>query len=109
MTALVLPESALFTFEASDTRFTRIEVDPVFPAMSVARAVTVLTPPVRLLMVFDHVPHEMVAAPPFTMTLATPQESDTAPENTGKPLTVAPLACDVIVTIGAIVSPAFVL
>lgn len=109
MPTLVLPESALFTLEASDTRLTRIEVDPVFPARSVARAVIVLSPPVRLVTVFNQVAHEIVAAAPFTRTLATPQESVTAPENTIEPLTVAPLACDVIVMIGAIVSPTLVL
>lgn len=105
---LVEPERELLILDASDTRFMRIEVDPVFPARSVARAVIVLSPPVRLLRVFDQVFHERVAALPLRSTLATPQESVTVPENVGEPLTRAQLECDVIATIGAIISPIFV-
>lgn len=92
MVALVVPESVAFAFEANDTRVTTMEVDPVFPERSVARAVMVFAPFTRLLITFDQVPELTVAVIPFTETLATPPESDTVPEKVGEPVTVAPLA-----------------
>ncbi len=104
METAVVHESVAVTFEVNDTRSTSIEVEPVFPDRSVATTLIVLTPPTRLVKAFDQVPVQRVAVAPFTKTLAMPPVSVAVPENTGEPLTRAPLECDVIVTIGAIVS-----
>ncbi len=104
MTVLVVPESVAVISEVNDTRFTSIEVEPVFPNRSVATTLMIFTPPVRLLITFDQVPVQRVAAAPFTKTLAMPPVSVVVPENTGEPLTRAPLECDVIATTGAMVS-----
>ncbi len=104
MTALVVPDNSTFTFEGSDTRFTSMEAAPVFPAVSVAITVIVLDHPVRPETTFDHVHVPSVAAEPFTVTLATHPVSVTVPEIVGEPVTVAPLACEVIATNGATVS-----
>lgn len=47
ITALVLPESSTLVLSGNDIRFNERDVDQVFPEISVAIAVTVLSPPVR--------------------------------------------------------------
>jgi hypothetical protein len=102
--ALVVPDNSTFTFVGSDTRFRMIEVDPVLPATSVATTVMVLAHPTRPETTFDHVHVPSVAAEPFTVTLAIHPVSDAVPERVGEPVIVAPLACEVMATNGAIVS-----
>lgn len=102
--ALVAPESVAFMSEVRETRLRVMEVDPVFPEVSVAIAVTVFAPEARSKRTFDQVPDPRVAAPPLTVTLATPPESDTVPEMVGFPLIVALLRGDTIEIIGSVVS-----
>jgi hypothetical protein len=66
---------------------------------------TVLSPPVRSYTGLDQVPDPRVAASPFTRTLATPPVSVTVPVRVGAPVMISLLTCDVIVTIGATISP----
>ena len=108
MTALVVPESATFVLRGIDTRLSMTEVDPVLPARSVATTSTVLSPPVRSYTVLDQVPDPRVAVSQFTITLATHPVSVTLPERVGNPVTISLFTCDVIVTIGATVSPLLV-
>ncbi len=57
-------------------------------------------------MVLDHVPDPSDAKNPFTDTLVTDDpELDTLPESVGNPLTVAPLAWEMMVTDGGVVTP----
>jgi hypothetical protein len=84
------------------------EVDPVFPDRSVATTVTVLSPPLRSNTGLDQVPDPRVAVSQFTATLAIHPLSDTVPESVGNPITLSLFTCDVIVTMGATVSPLLV-
>jgi hypothetical protein len=90
--ALAIPMSSTFTLEASEIRFTTMEVDPVFQEKSVAIAVMVLAPFVKLVITLVHVPKSRVAPDPFTKTLATPPESETVPVKVTEPVIIAPLA-----------------
>jgi hypothetical protein len=90
--ALAIPMSSTFTLEASEIRFTTMEVDPVFQEKSVAIAVIVLAPFVKLGITLVHVPKSRVAPDPFTKTLATPPESETVPVKVTEPVIIAPLA-----------------
>lgn len=102
--ALVVPDNATFIFDARATRLSTIEFDPVFPVKSVAMAVIVFVHPTRFEMTFDQVHQLSVALEPFTIILVTQILSDIVPEIVGEPVTVAPLACDVIAMTGAMVS-----
>jgi hypothetical protein len=79
-------------------------VVPVFPEISVAMTVMRLGHDTRLERVFDQLPVPSVARTQFTVTLAIPPVSDTRPERRGVPVTVSLSICDVILTIGAVVS-----
>ena len=103
--ALVVPESATFVLRGIDTRLSMTDLDPVFPARSVATTSTLLSPPLRSNTVLDHVPDPRVAVSQFTITLATHPVSDTVPESVGNPVTISLFTCDVIVTRGASTSP----
>jgi hypothetical protein len=81
-----------------------MEAEPVFPAKSVATTLIVFEPSTRLKSVFDQVPDQKVAGKPSTRTLDTQPVSVTAPVSVGKPLTIWLPVCDVIVTIGGVVS-----
>ncbi len=76
----------------TDTRFKIIDVDPVFPVVSVATTVIVLLPPERLYSVFVHVQLPRFAITPFTVTLVIHPVSDTVPESVGNPVTILLLA-----------------
>lgn len=102
--AVVIPERVLLTFEVSPTRSSMTAVVPVFPAVSVAMILTVLTPPGSPVSTRDQLPDPRVAIRPFTVTLAMPPESLTVPVNVGEPAIIALLMCDHIFTMGAVVS-----
>lgn len=68
-------------------------------------AVTVFRPPVRSYMTFDQVPDPIVAAKPFTKTLATHPVSDTVPDTVGNPLTVELFNGELMAITGGVVSP----
>lgn len=90
--ALVLPDNSAFILEGREIRFNRIEVDPVFPARSVAITVIVLLQPLSDVSVLDQVPDPSVAREPLTSTLAMSPESDVVPEIVDNHVTVLPLA-----------------
>jgi hypothetical protein len=104
MTALVVPERALLIFDVREMRFSMMLVDPVFQAKSVASTVRVFAHHARFVMTFDQLHVPRVAAPPFTVTLATHPVSDIVPKSVGVPLTTALFTWDVIDTTGAVVS-----
>lgn len=66
--------------------------------------VIVFVHPIRFEITFDQVHQLRVALESFTIILVTQTLSDIVPEIVGEPVMVDPLACDVIATIGAVVS-----
>jgi hypothetical protein len=88
-TALVVPERVLLILDVSDARLSMMLVDPVFHAISVASTVRVLAHHTRFVMTLDQLHVPRVAAPPFTVTLATHPVSDIVPASVGVPLTIA--------------------
>ena len=86
---LVVHESTTLVLSGIDTRSRITEVDPVFPARSVAMISIVLSPPVRSYTGLDQLPDPRVAASPFTRTLATHPVSVTVPVRVGTPVTMS--------------------
>jgi hypothetical protein len=104
ITALVVPERLTPISEGSDTRFRIRDVEPVFPARSVAIMVRVFAHCERLVSDVDQVHDPSVASVPLTFTLAIPPVSVTSPERRGTHVTVALFTCEVILTVGDTVS-----
>lgn len=102
--ALLSPERVLLIFDVAETRFRVSEVDPVFPARSVAMTVITLGPAGSPVRIFDHVPVPRLARLPLTVTLAIPPVSDTVPAIVGAPVTRSLLLCDVMAIRGRVVS-----
>ena len=104
MIALVVPERTALTFEVVEIRLRLIEVDPVFPLVSVATTVIVLLPAVSPERTFAQVPEFTFANDPLTVTVAIHPVSLTVQEIVGVQVTSSPFICDVIITTGSTVS-----
>lgn len=86
---LVAHERTTLVAIAIDTLLSMMEVDPVFPARSVATIATVLSPPLRLGTGLDQLPDPRVAVSQLTTTLATHPVSVTVPVRVGVPVMIS--------------------